>query len=63
VVGDVVEGVMDGALVKVLNCALETTVGLPLGALDKLPTLIAAVRKVSKLIEPNPVDGSHPTAG
>jgi hypothetical protein len=54
---------MDGALVKVLNCALETTVGLPLGALDKLPTLIAAVRKVSKLIEPNPVDGSHPTAG
>jgi len=24
---------------------------------------MAAVRKLPKLIEPNPVDGSHPTAG
>ena len=56
-----VDGEVDGADVKVL--IWETTVGLPLGALDKLPALIAAVRKVSKLMEPNPVDGSHPTAG
>jgi hypothetical protein len=70
IVGDVVgalvvavEGLMDGALVKVLICSLETTAGSPLGALDNLPVVIVAVRKLSKLIEPNPVDGSHPTAG
>ena len=57
--------VIDGALVVVID-------GDTVGAMDELiegefvltlPALMVAARKASKLIEPNPVDGSHPTAG
>jgi hypothetical protein len=54
VVGTVIVGDTLGAMVELLEGVFVLTI---------LPALIADVRKVSKLIEPNPVDGSHPTAG
>ena len=62
--------VIEGALVG--GALIEVTDGDTLGAMDELiegefvltlPALMVAARKASKLIEPNPVDGSHPTAG
>jgi len=63
---EVIEGALvGGALVALID-------GDTLGAMDELiegelvltlPALMVAARKASKLIEPNPVDGSHPTAG
>ena len=55
VVGIVIIGDILGAMVELLDdvFVLMTT----------LPALIADVRKASKLIEPNPVDESHPIAG
>jgi hypothetical protein len=69
--------VVDGALVVGLIERVAVgaaVVGDTLGVMDELlegefvlkvtlPTLMAAVRKLPKLIEPNPVEGSHPTAG
>jgi hypothetical protein len=66
IVGDAVGAVvvaMEGLIVGVAVGALVVAgEGLIVGD-DKLPVLIAAMRKLPKLIEPNPVDGSHPTAG
>ena len=65
------DGKRDGDLVGVV-ILVEVTDGDTLGAMDELiegefvltlPALMVAARKASKLMEPNPVDGSHPTAG
>ena len=61
------DGKRDGDLVGVV-ILVEVTDGDTLGAMDELiegefvlalPALMVTARKASKLMEPNPVDGSH----